>query len=138
LIPTKIEPCELRVDFRLRDYVDLTGWSGPPRDHALDPLIDALGQKVGRAPHLSRTNRICAHLPGSSPSVPSLAERDWDCYRIGETEDVAIIKAFIKRYGKSEPLWDTRARQRLATVEALAAERLKKMIGTWKPPQFKR
>jgi hypothetical protein len=70
--------------------------------------------------------------------VPSLAERDWDCYRIGETEDVAIIKAFIKRYGKSEPLWDTRARQRLATVEALAAERLKKMIGTWKPPQFKR
>jgi TPR repeat protein len=50
LVPAKIEPCQLRVDFDRKDYVDLTGWSGAPRDHALDPIIDALEQKVGKAP----------------------------------------------------------------------------------------
>jgi hypothetical protein len=48
LVPAKIEPCELRVDFRSKDYVDLTHWTGSPRDHALDPLLDAIKQKVGR------------------------------------------------------------------------------------------
>ena len=48
MVPAKIEPCELRVDFRNKDYVDLTHWTGSPRDHALDPLLDAIKQKVGR------------------------------------------------------------------------------------------
>ena len=48
LVPAKIEPCQLRVDFRSKDYVDLTHWTGSPRDHALDPLLDAIKQKVGR------------------------------------------------------------------------------------------
>ena len=48
MVPTKIEPCELRVDFRNKDYVDVTHWTGSPRDHALDPLLDAIKQKVGR------------------------------------------------------------------------------------------
>src|SRR5262249_55855248 len=52
LVPAKIEPCELRVDFDRKEYVDLSEWSGAPRDHALDPLIDALERKVGQTPHL--------------------------------------------------------------------------------------
>jgi hypothetical protein len=48
LVPAKIEPCELRVDFRSKDYVDLIHWTGSPRDHALDTLLDAIKQKVGR------------------------------------------------------------------------------------------
>ena len=50
LVPAKIEPCELRVDFARKDYLDLTRWGGAPRDHALDALLAALKQKVGRAP----------------------------------------------------------------------------------------
>ncbi len=50
LVPAKIEPCELRVDFRSKDYVDLTDWKGSPRDQALDSLLDAIRQKVGRNP----------------------------------------------------------------------------------------
>jgi hypothetical protein len=53
LVPSKIEPCELRVDFDRKDYVDLTAWSGAPRDHVLDPLLDAIKQKVGRSPQLA-------------------------------------------------------------------------------------
>ena len=50
MVPAKIEPCELRVDFRRKDYVDLTGWDGAPKSHALDVLLKALEQQVGRAP----------------------------------------------------------------------------------------
>ncbi len=53
LVPAKIEPCDLRVDFDRKDYVDLTGWGGAPRDHALDLLLVALKQRVGRAPELN-------------------------------------------------------------------------------------
>ncbi len=50
LVPAKIEPCELRVDFDRKDYLDLTLWGGAPRDHALDALLAALKQKTGRKP----------------------------------------------------------------------------------------
>ena len=50
LVPAKIEDCELRVDFHRKDYIDLTGWGGAPRDHALDVLLAALQQKTGRKP----------------------------------------------------------------------------------------
>jgi hypothetical protein len=53
LVPAKIEPCELRVDFRQKDYIDLTGWGGAARDHALDLLLTALEQKTGHAPQLN-------------------------------------------------------------------------------------
>jgi formylglycine-generating enzyme required for sulfatase activity len=50
LIPVKIEPCTLRVGFRRQDYIDLSEWDGAPRSHRLDPLFDALEQKIGRPP----------------------------------------------------------------------------------------
>ncbi|MGO8954668.1 MAG: SUMF1/EgtB/PvdO family nonheme iron enzyme [Rhodomicrobium sp.] len=50
LVPAKIEPCELRVDFRRKDYVDLTAWSGGAFDLALHRLLDALNAKTGRPP----------------------------------------------------------------------------------------
>ena len=53
LVPAKIEPCELRVDFRQKDYIDLAGWGGAARDHALDLLLTALEQKTGHAPQLN-------------------------------------------------------------------------------------
>jgi hypothetical protein len=53
LVPVKIESCELPVGFRRQDYIDLTEWNGAPRSHQLDPLLDALEQNVGRAPHLN-------------------------------------------------------------------------------------
>ena len=135
LIPAKIEPCDLRVDFYSDEHIDLTDWNGAPLDHRLYPLLDGIAHRVGRPPQLDfnamrefeedwrrygalslgafalevHGDQALHTYAGSSPSVPSSAERDWDCYRIGETEDVAIIKAFIERYGESEPLWDTRA-----------------------------
>jgi formylglycine-generating enzyme required for sulfatase activity len=48
LIPVKIEACTLPVGFRRQDYIDLSEWDGAPRSHHLDPLIDALEQKIGR------------------------------------------------------------------------------------------
>ena len=53
LVPVKIEPCDLRVDFDRKDYLDLTRWDGAPRDQSLDVLFAALEQKVGRAPQLN-------------------------------------------------------------------------------------
>ena len=50
LVPVKIEACELPVGFRRQDYINLAEWDGAPRSHQLDPLLDALEQKVGRAP----------------------------------------------------------------------------------------
>jgi formylglycine-generating enzyme required for sulfatase activity len=52
LIPLKIEPCELPVGFRRQDYIDMSAWDGAPRSHQLDPLIDALEQRIGRPAHL--------------------------------------------------------------------------------------
>ena len=53
LVPAKIEACDLRVDFDRKDYIDLTGWGGAPRDHSLDVLLAALEQKVRRAPQMN-------------------------------------------------------------------------------------
>jgi hypothetical protein len=53
LIPVKIEDCELPVGSRLKDYVNLIDWDGSPRSHQLDPLFDAIAQKVGREPALN-------------------------------------------------------------------------------------
>jgi formylglycine-generating enzyme required for sulfatase activity len=54
LIPVKIEPCELPVGFRRQDYINLSSWDGAPRSHELDPLLDALEQRIGRPAHLDR------------------------------------------------------------------------------------
>jgi formylglycine-generating enzyme required for sulfatase activity len=52
LIPVKIEDCELPVGFRRQDYIDMSSWDGAPRSHELDPLIDALEERIGKPPHL--------------------------------------------------------------------------------------
>jgi hypothetical protein len=52
LVPAKIEPCNLPVGFRRQDYTDLSAWDGSPRSHQLDPLIDALAQRIGRPPQI--------------------------------------------------------------------------------------
>ena len=49
LIPVMIEPCEIPFGFQLADTIDLTQWDGAPRSHQLDPLIDALEGRIGRA-----------------------------------------------------------------------------------------
>jgi hypothetical protein len=155
LVPVKIEPCDLRVDFRRKDYVDLTSWTGSPRDHALDPLLDAVKQKVGRSPQpaydamreyedtwrslgapslkafaleapVRAEREPQVHHQASTAHDSTLAERDWARYNIAETEDVEIIKAFITLTANSEPLWATQARQRLEAVEALIIERAEK------------
>ena len=48
LLPIKIEPCEPPFGFRLAETIDLSLWDGSPRSAILDPLIDALEQKIGR------------------------------------------------------------------------------------------
>jgi tetratricopeptide (TPR) repeat protein len=50
LVPVKIEPCELPVGNRLKDYVNLQSWDGSPRSYILDPLLDAVAKLVGRQP----------------------------------------------------------------------------------------
>ena len=50
----KIERCELPVGFRRQDYINLAEWDGAPRNHLLDPLLDSLEQKIGRAPAADR------------------------------------------------------------------------------------
>jgi formylglycine-generating enzyme required for sulfatase activity len=52
LVPARIEPCELRAGFRLLDDIDLSPWDGSPRSHQLDPLIEALESRIGRAAQL--------------------------------------------------------------------------------------
>ena len=52
LVPVKIEPVELPPGFRRQDYVDLSDWDGAPLSHQLDSLLDAIAEKVGRAPSL--------------------------------------------------------------------------------------
>lgn len=49
LIPVKIEPCEIPFGWRLADSIDLSSWDGSPRSHQLDPLLDDLETKTGRA-----------------------------------------------------------------------------------------
>jgi hypothetical protein len=152
LVPVKIEPCELRVDFRRKDYVDLTGWTGSPRDHTLDALLDAVKQKVGRSPQpaydtMREYEDIWRSLGAPSltsvaleepvqaereprvldPALTSMhaaiaAERDWERFKIAETDNVEIIKAFVEQYKNSAPLWATRARQRLQML-ALSGRR---------------
>jgi formylglycine-generating enzyme required for sulfatase activity len=51
------------------------------------------------------------------------AEKDWEQFEIADTENVAIIEAYIAQYEKSERLWALRARQRLEVILALIAER---------------
>ncbi len=50
LIPLVIEPCELPLFSTLEQNIDLSGATGSPRDHALDPVLDDLERLVGRAP----------------------------------------------------------------------------------------
>jgi formylglycine-generating enzyme required for sulfatase activity len=52
LLPAKMEDCDLPVGFRRQDYFDMSSWDGAPRSHQLDPLIDALEQRIGRPPNL--------------------------------------------------------------------------------------
>ncbi len=57
----------------------------------------------------------------------SAAERDWERFKIAETEDDEIILAYIEQYAKSQPLWTTRARQRLTAIRAVNVERAEKL-----------
>jgi len=59
--------------------------------------------------------------PGPASSV-SFAERDWARFGIAETEDVAVIEAYIAQYEASEPLWAVRARQRLSALKEKQAQ----------------
>jgi hypothetical protein len=52
LIPAIIEPCQLPVGFRRKDFVDLSPWDGSPRSHQFDPLLRALPTRTGRPPAL--------------------------------------------------------------------------------------
>jgi hypothetical protein len=52
LIPVVIEPCRLPLGFQRQDYIDLSSWDGSLRHHQLDPLIDALEQRIGRPPQI--------------------------------------------------------------------------------------
>jgi hypothetical protein len=94
-----------------------TGSQVPWESHSLVAPFYFKRSKSARLPELSRPD----------PGVPvSAVERDWERFKIAETEDAAIIKAFIDQYGKSELLWAERARQRLKVVQALIADRAEK------------
>jgi formylglycine-generating enzyme required for sulfatase activity len=47
------------------------------------------------------------------------AERDFERFEIGTTEDAAIIESYIKQFEATSPLWAAKARQRLSVVNAL-------------------
>ncbi len=71
--------------------------------------------------------RRAQSVPGSAQPAPNVitdrAERDWERFAIAETEDAAIIEAYIAQYEASERLWAARARQRLEVLKALILER---------------
>jgi formylglycine-generating enzyme required for sulfatase activity len=52
LVPVKIEPCELPFGFGFQDYINMVSWDAAPRGPQLDPLIEALEQRIGRAANL--------------------------------------------------------------------------------------
>jgi formylglycine-generating enzyme required for sulfatase activity len=72
LIPVKIEPCELPVGFRRQDYIDLSSWNGAPRSPEIDPLLDALEQRIGRGPHLDLNGTRKYEATWSRFGAPSL------------------------------------------------------------------
>ena len=151
LVPAMIEPCELRVDMRRKDYVNLTAWTGNPYDDALHRLLDAIKPKVGRPPKLDydamreyveiwrtmnspslkdftleapvKEDRKLRDRPVRPAPEPRVtpAERDWEGFGIAESEDVEEIGTYIKHYEASEPLWALRGRKRLAVVKAALA-----------------
>jgi formylglycine-generating enzyme required for sulfatase activity len=47
LVPIMIEPCELPIDFRRKEYINLIGWDGSPRSHLLDRLWDNIERCTG-------------------------------------------------------------------------------------------
>ncbi len=143
LVPAKIEPCELRVDFRSKDNVDLTHWTGSPRDHALDPLLDAIKQKVRRtlqpnydflreyddtwrslgAPSLE-SFALAAPVegrkePGESPEASSLTQPDTELEQwlnIAAKTDPNVFEDFLTKHPQGN-------------LAAQAAERAAKCIG---------
>jgi formylglycine-generating enzyme required for sulfatase activity len=151
-VPCKIEPCDLRVDFDGDDIIDLTSWNGAPRDHDLDKLLAGVAHRVGRAPQLQfdamrqfeedwrrygapSLKRFALEAPLEAQEAPqpvpvpapghalTPAERTWDRFGIGGSEDAEEIEAYIKQYEVSEPLWAVKAKKRLAAVQALLRER---------------
>jgi formylglycine-generating enzyme required for sulfatase activity len=52
LVPVKIEPCEPPFGFGFQDYIDMKSWDAAPRGPQLDPLIEALEQRIGRLANL--------------------------------------------------------------------------------------
>lgn len=50
LLPVRIERCEMPVGNRRLDSLDLAAWDGSPRSSALDDVLIAIGERVGKPP----------------------------------------------------------------------------------------
>ena len=61
--------------------------------------------------------------PPDPAAITDRAERDWERFKIAETEHVPTIEAYIEDH-QNRKLWAARARQRLDVVQALIAERI--------------
>ena len=107
-----------RLDFKaMRDYEEDWRRFGAPslRAFALEAPVKAGEEPRPVAPH-----------PVSAPPplhAPTAAERDWERFGIGESEDVEEIEAYMKQYEASEALWAVRAKKRLALVNAQLRDR---------------
>jgi formylglycine-generating enzyme required for sulfatase activity len=150
-VPAKIEPCDLRVDFDSDDWIDLSGWNGAPRDHALDKLLEGIAHRVGRLPQLdfkamrdyeedwrrfnapslqdfalstpAKAQEAQQPMPISAPvHTVTPAERDWERFGIALSEDAEEIEAYIRQYEAGEPLWAVKAKKRLAALLRERAE----------------
>ena len=74
LVPTRIEACELPLEFLRDDFIDLTDWDGDPGSRLLDRLVDSVEGHVGRDAQIGRRELIQLHNSWSTFGSPSLAE----------------------------------------------------------------
>jgi TIR domain len=89
LVPALIEPCEMKLAHINSDYIELVNWDGAPRNHALDPLLDAVATKVGRAPapnYAALRDYEATWRRFGSPSLAKFGLRS----RIEETASTAV------------------------------------------------
>ncbi len=106
----EIEPIDLPMEVKFKaQKTMLLGWTGDRYHPEWRKLNDAIDAKLKR----------------HAPPALSPAERDWELFGIAASEDVEILAAYVKGYEAAEPFWAAKAKQRLATVEALLNERAK-------------
>ncbi len=96
LIPVRLDDCKLPLPFDTLHTLDLQNWEGSIEDVLIDPLIEAIENKIGRS----------ASVLESTEAVEEILERPkgevdfWRSISDQETQEAIEYQAYIEKYGK--------------------------------------